>query len=285
MLVSRSVSFSQLHQKSQIMSIQFLFENGKGSVVDEYGRPEPMDYIVDEEQFRLETLTSHTQYLAQLPLESEKEVEAMQVEKRANPNSDVIMRETSVKRNYTRYSDQDKVRFFKLLFEKCLNAAAAEKQLGIHVRTVQNWAKQYERDPDSIFQKRRKTGHPRILHEDHKTVILECINENPSVILDEVMKKLKQIFTELRVSKSTLFDFVKEHCNLSLKKARFQPIDRNSEEKIQERLYWISKWENTDMDFARNRVFLDKSAFHINLKRSMAWSKKGTPAVVTVPKT
>ena len=50
------------------MNIQFLFENGKGSVIDEYGRPEPMDYIVDEEQFCLETLSSHTQYLAQLPL-------------------------------------------------------------------------------------------------------------------------------------------------------------------------------------------------------------------------
>ena len=59
------------------MNIQFLFENGKGSVVDEYGRPEPMDYIVDEEQFRLETLTSHTQYLAQLPLESEKERQSL----------------------------------------------------------------------------------------------------------------------------------------------------------------------------------------------------------------
>jgi hypothetical protein len=52
------------------MNIQFLYENGKGSVVDEYGRPEPMDYIVDEEQFRFGTLSSHTQYLAQLPLES-----------------------------------------------------------------------------------------------------------------------------------------------------------------------------------------------------------------------
>jgi hypothetical protein len=39
------------------------------------------------------------------------------------------------------------------------------------------------------------------------------------------------------------------------------------------------------MDFTRNCVFLDESAFHINLKRSMARSKKGTPAVVTVPKT
>ncbi|CEI89324.1 hypothetical protein RMCBS344292_03687 [Rhizopus microsporus] len=80
------------------MNIQFLFENGEGSAVDEYGRPEPMDYIVDEEQFRLETLISHTQYLAQLPLESEKGIEAMQVEKEvAKPRGDVKMRETSVK--------------------------------------------------------------------------------------------------------------------------------------------------------------------------------------------
>ncbi|KAG1301332.1 hypothetical protein G6F64_011900 [Rhizopus arrhizus] len=156
----------------------------------------------------------------------------MQIEKEANPNRDVKMRETSVKRNYTRYSDQDKVRFFKLLFERCLNAAAAANQLGIHVRTAQKWAAQYEKNPDSIFQKRRKTRRPHTLHEEHKSVILECIDENPSAVLDEVMKKLKQIFTELKVSKSTLFDFVKEHCNLSLKKAGLQTIDRNSEEKM-----------------------------------------------------
>ncbi|ORE12388.1 hypothetical protein BCV71DRAFT_240173 [Rhizopus microsporus] len=145
------------------MNIQFLFENGKGSVVDEYGRPEPMDYIVDEEH----STASGAR------------------EREAKPNRDVKMKETSVKRNYTRYSDQDKVRFFKLLFERCLSAAAAANQLGIHVRTAQKWAAQYEKDPDSIFQKRRKTGRPRILHEEHKSVILECIDENPSVVLDE----------------------------------------------------------------------------------------------------
>ncbi|KAG1190938.1 hypothetical protein G6F35_013852 [Rhizopus arrhizus] len=90
-----------------------------------------MDYIADEEQFRLETLSSHTQYLAQLALKSEKEIETMQVEKEVvKPCSDAIMRETSVKRNYTRYCDQDKVRFFKLLFEKCLSAATAANNLG-----------------------------------------------------------------------------------------------------------------------------------------------------------
>ncbi|KAG1268689.1 hypothetical protein G6F66_014012 [Rhizopus arrhizus] len=130
------------------MNIQFLFENGKGSVVDEYGRSEPMDYIVDEEQFRLETLGSHTQYLAQRPLAIEEE-EAMQMDNQIKDSNDVV-KGTSVKRNYTRYSDQDKVRFFKLMFEKCLSAATAATQLGIHVRTGQKWTKQYEKDPETL---------------------------------------------------------------------------------------------------------------------------------------
>ncbi|EPB81423.1 hypothetical protein HMPREF1544_11858 [Mucor circinelloides 1006PhL] len=106
----------------------------KGSAVDEYSWPEPIDYIVEEEQFRLETLSSHTQYLDQLHLESEKLIETVQIEK-VKPSNDAKMKETSMKRSYTHYSDQDKVRFFELLFERCLSAAAAAKCLGIHVRT------------------------------------------------------------------------------------------------------------------------------------------------------
>jgi hypothetical protein len=37
------------------------------------------------------------------------------------------------------------------------------------------------------------------------------------------------------------------------------------------------------MDFLKYCVFLDESAFYINMKRTRASSKKGTPAVVTVP--
>ncbi|KAG0176765.1 hypothetical protein DFQ29_005671 [Apophysomyces sp. BC1021] len=56
-------------------------------------------------------------------------------------------------------------------------------------------------------------------------------------------------------------------CNLSIKQAQFQPVERNSEEKIQQRYEWVQKWQQTDLDFATNCVFLDESAFHINLKR------------------
>ncbi|KAG1186918.1 hypothetical protein G6F70_009591 [Rhizopus microsporus] len=81
----------------------------------------------------------------------------------------------------------------------------------------------------------KKTGRPRILRDEHKQVILEYIDENPSVVLEQEMERLLQRFQDLKVSKSTVYNFVRTKCNLSLKKAQFQPVDRNSEEKIQER--------------------------------------------------
>ncbi|KAL1925902.1 hypothetical protein VTP01DRAFT_7241 [Rhizomucor pusillus] len=174
---------SQLHRNLYHNEHSISVEDGKGTVVDEYGRPEPMDYIT----------TSYTQYLSKLPQERDNKTEAMQIEDDAKAETEVAMREASIKRNYTLYTDQDKARFFKLLFEKCLSASAAAKQLGIHVRTARRWAKQYERDPDSIFQKHRKTGRPRLLNEEHKEMILDCIDENPSAVLEQVMEQLRQL--------------------------------------------------------------------------------------------
>ncbi|KAG1194999.1 hypothetical protein G6F70_008565 [Rhizopus microsporus] len=165
----------------------------------------------------------------------------------AKDDPDVCMKEASSKRAYTFYTDQDKVRFFKLVFEKVMSASAAAKQLGIHVRTAQRWAQMYKTDPESIFIKHKKTGCSRILHEEHKQVTLKYIDENPSVVLEQVMKRLLQKFRDLKASKSTIYNSVRTECNLSLKKAQFQPVDRNSEEKIQERFDWLRKWVCTGM--------------------------------------
>jgi transposase-like protein len=58
-------------------------------------------------------------------------------------NEDVRMKETNTKRDYVRYTIQDKARFFDLKIEKCMSASAAAKQLGIHIRTVYRWVSQY----------------------------------------------------------------------------------------------------------------------------------------------
>ncbi|KAL1933277.1 hypothetical protein VTP01DRAFT_7367 [Rhizomucor pusillus] len=182
----------------------------------------------------LETRSSYTQYLRNIPCESIHGLDTMQTEV-AKKDVDILMREAYVKRAYTLYTEQDKVRLFKLMFEKVLSASAAAKQLGIHVQYV---------------------------------------DENPSVVLEQLVEQLLQRFKGLKVSKSTVYDFVRTQCNLSLKKARFQPVDRNSEATIQEHLGWVRKWEGSDMDFRTNCVFLDESAFHVNMKRSRFLEKE-----------
>ena len=61
------------------------------------------------------------------------------------------------------------------------------------------------------------------------------------------------------------------------------PFERNSPDKIKERYYRVQEWDQTNMNILTNCLFLDESAFHINIKRTRAWSTVGTPAVVTVP--
>ncbi|ORE09576.1 hypothetical protein BCV72DRAFT_248065 [Rhizopus microsporus var. microsporus] len=95
----------------------------------------------------------------------------------------------------------------------------------------------------------KKADRSHALHEEHKQMTLECIDENPSAVLEQVMERLVQKFQDLKVSKSTVYNFVRTE------------LDKNNEDEIQERFDWIHKWERTDMVFRTNCVFLDESAF------------------------
>ncbi|ORE02544.1 hypothetical protein BCV72DRAFT_317592 [Rhizopus microsporus var. microsporus] len=191
------LSFS-LKTEYYYMSFQIFYEDRHGNA--------SMDYIIDEERYALETISSHTQYLHNQPQENYFDVGSV-ADEDAKDDPDVCMKEASSKRAYTLYTDQDKVRFFKLMFEKVMSASAAAKQLDIHVHTAQRWAQMYKTDPDSVFIKHKKTGRSRILQEEHKQVVLEYIDENPSAVLEQVIERLLQNFQDLKVSKSTVYNF------------------------------------------------------------------------------
>lgn len=180
----------------------------------------------------------------------------MLVEK--SKEEDTPMKEANIKRHYVRYTVQDKVRFFNLKIEKYMSASTAAKQLGIHVRTAQRWVKQYNTCPDSIFEDCEKVGRKCILTEEHKATVVNFIDTNPSATVVEVTEHLLKQFTDLKVSRSTVYNFMRNECSLSLKKADFHSIERNSPKKIEERYNWVCKWENTDMNFLTNCVFLDE---------------------------
>ncbi|KAL4208745.1 hypothetical protein AB4K20DRAFT_1912316 [Rhizopus microsporus] len=59
------------------------------------------------------------------------------------------------KRRYIFYSDEE-TRLFHLFFGKCISASAVAKQLDIHIRAVQRWAKRYYEGPESISEKKEK---------------------------------------------------------------------------------------------------------------------------------
>ncbi|GAA5795613.1 hypothetical protein HPULCUR_000974 [Helicostylum pulchrum] len=115
------------------MSLQFFYEDGQGRVVDENG-VEPMDLVVDEELFAIETISSRTQFLRNKP--PERPCPVIQETSNERKSEDVDM-EYYNKRSYTVYSDDEKTRFFHLFFSNCLSASAATRQLGINVRTAQ----------------------------------------------------------------------------------------------------------------------------------------------------
>ncbi|KAI8646716.1 hypothetical protein BD408DRAFT_359170 [Parasitella parasitica] len=94
------------------MSAIFLFEDGHGNVVDENGGPEPMEYIVDQNEFIVESIATHSEYLKNMPSCESSLVYPMLIEK--PKDEDIRMKEA-----------------------KCMSASAAAKQLGIHIRTVQ----------------------------------------------------------------------------------------------------------------------------------------------------
>lgn len=165
----------------------------------------------------------------------------------------------------------------------------AARALKMPETTAQSWYKKESQNPEEAIERKkgsgRPVGRPPTLREEHEQFLKELIDGKPSLVLEEMMDNLTNKFEDLSISKTALYNFVTERCRISLKKAHFHSVERNSPEKIQERHDWVLKWNETDLDFTSNCIFIDEAAFHINMKRSVAWSKKGTRAVVVVPKT
>ncbi|CEG68964.1 hypothetical protein RMATCC62417_05119 [Rhizopus microsporus] len=113
------------------MSTKFLYEDGHGNVVAENGGPEPMDYIVDENEFVVEAIATHSEYLKNTATGESSLAFSMANEK--SKDEDTRVKEANTKRDYVRYTVQDKAKFFDLKSENCMSASAAAKQLGIHI--------------------------------------------------------------------------------------------------------------------------------------------------------
>ncbi|KAG1056780.1 hypothetical protein G6F43_001349 [Rhizopus delemar] len=248
------------------MNAQFLYEDGQGNIMNE--------------QNTEKTLASDEGEQHSDPINSTE----MQSESRPNNEEEGIDARKKLKKRQARsvYTDQEKESFFKLKFEKCLSASAAAKQLGINARTAQRWSQEYDKDPDGVFDnKKRKTERKPALQEEHKRYLQDYIDENPTAVLDEVMDNLTRTFGGPKISKSSVYNFLTTDCSLAINRVPSHRVDSN--EIIQQGYEWALKLKQSYVDFLTNCVFINESAFHINMRRSLAWSRKGNSTAANTP--
>lgn len=260
----------------------FVHEDGQGNLYNDEGlEVAVVEMEVDEEMFPLEVASHFDNYIDLKPPEREIRKPSAQSKQSA---------ETKEKSSsYQHYKDTEKEQLIDLVINRGMSARAAAIKLNIKPRIAQLWVKKDNENPKVHFEREigsgRPVGRPAKLGPEHETFLTELVDEQPSLVLDQIMDSLTNQFTGLQISKTGLYTFVTKNCRISLKRAHFHSVERNSPEKIENRFNWVSKWNETDLDYMSNCVFIDEAAFHINMKRSFAWSQVGTRAVVKVPKT
>lgn len=151
------------------------------------------------------------------------------------------------KRTYRKYKKEDMDKFF-LITEKGMSIRGAAETIKIPKSIAFNRYKKgiesLEADKDIQIGESngsKKVGRPAILTDIHKDYLVNFVDENPSIVLDDMMTAVTSQFAELKIKKSSLHSFVKEKCKIILKRAYFHSVERNSPKKIEERYEWVRR--------------------------------------------
>lgn len=96
------------------------------------------------------------------------------------------------------------------------------------------------------------------------------------------MDKLNSSFSELTISKRTLYRYMADLWIFSLKRVQLEPEERNAPERIQARKVWVEEALAMGVDYMNNCVFIDEAGFNANLRRTQGWVPVGETPIVKV---
>lgn len=89
-----------------------------------------------------------------------------------------------------------------------MSARAAAIKLQSNPRTAQRWFKNDQENPQTYIARKegsgRPAGKPALLDDSHKKFIVDLVDDQPSLVLDQMMESLTASFVELEISKTAL---------------------------------------------------------------------------------
>ncbi|KAI7868545.1 hypothetical protein BDF14DRAFT_1694770, partial [Spinellus fusiger] len=213
------------------MDFSFYFEDSQGNIVNENGE-DPMEIVEDEDPFKLEELTSYTEYIALRNTLRDSEMEQEPLKEKQKRGE----KKFAMKRQAKKLKELELTTILKLVL-----ARAVALSLKLEPRTVQRWYKTWKEDPDSLF---KTIGRPRIIEPEGElaeatgNVVADLYFKQPTSTIDQLMDRLNSSFSELTISKRTLYRYMADLWIFSLKKVQLEPEERNAPEKIQARKEW-----------------------------------------------
>ncbi|ORE07192.1 hypothetical protein BCV72DRAFT_304819 [Rhizopus microsporus var. microsporus] len=212
---------------------------------------------INDSNIAFETLVNHSSYMKNKPLEKQP------TENKKSTTLKPV--KIASKRTNADYSITEDDRY----------AAVVGRELGIEERTAQRWWGSYEETGEVPIKKlTRNPGHSNNFTEEHKTHVLDLVDDDPQVTVCDVVESRTKSSEDFSLTKSIIHKHMNETYNLSVKKPHFESEKRNSLENLQERYERFMKWKDSDADFTKNCIFIDESGFRINMRKNYAWSRK-----------
>ncbi|KAI9249562.1 hypothetical protein EDC94DRAFT_589102 [Helicostylum pulchrum] len=244
-----------------------------------------MDWEEDVDPYNLENLTNLTQYKEHQPSELNSNDPAL--DKQMEDIQTRVSTENATLK-YKTYSVDQKTLFLYYLKIKLFKAGKAGKMSGINERTGQQWAKRLREDPEwDIYEKNtnKVNRKPSQLQEEHKKYLISYFDEFPQARTKDAVDSLTENFGNFSLKETVVGEFISKECNLSIKTVTRHLKARNGPDRLKVRREWVEMWSKTSIDFNTNCIFIDESAFDINIRPSTGRSARGTPAVVITPST
>jgi transposase len=178
--------------------------------------------------------------------------------------------------------DPIKESLFHMVFNRGVTIKVASDFLRINHSTAKNLIfkkrKEMAQSYREPLEERGRRGAPSKLNNQVLMMIEECIKINPAITLKDIKRDLRDEYG-LNLCETSIYKGI----GLLDKNAR-KVLDRvnNEEIKIKRQNYSFNFLINAPSD-PKKIIFIDESGFNQHLRRSKAWSKKGTRAQLTVP--
>ncbi|KAG1371861.1 hypothetical protein G6F61_011554 [Rhizopus arrhizus] len=119
------------------------------------------------------------------------------------------------------------------------------------------------------------------MKEEHTKFLEEFIDNNPVIMLDQMVDALSDKFEGFSISKSGVDKHLKESCSYTLKRITKIPAKRNSSDVVELRFRAVEAWiKDSNISFMQNCIFIDEAGFNLYAVGSQGRSKKGEPAKV-----